>query len=409
VTRVLYLSPSRFPSVRAHARQAAEMCAAFAACGARVTLAHPDLPPRGPVPPGLDLFDHLGLPRTFRALPLPCPGLPEMFGPEPDFDSRLWRILAHGSMAFGAIARLLREPRGEPVLLYSREKYAAFLAPMLRPVMRLGIVIEVHDLWRPLSAGNRRLLKRADGIVVIHPALRDALIEAGLPAEAILVEPDAAREVPPWPPSRDEARRALGLPLDARLVVYTGHLYASKGADVLARAMRAVPWASAMIVGGLEDDRRRLADLVRDEEIAGVRLIGHVSPAEAARYQAAADVLVLPTRPLDDNARRYTSPLKLAEYRSAGRPIVASDVPSLRAWLTHDETAWMVPPDDPDALADGLRLVLNDAALAERLAIGAREGLEHQTWRARAERVLEFARRRTTRGPLAYSSGFCGR
>jgi glycosyltransferase involved in cell wall biosynthesis len=370
------------------------MCAAFAACGASVTLAHPDLPPRGPGTAGVDLFDHLGLPRSFRALPLPCPGLPEIFGPEPDFESRLWRILAHGGMAAGALARVLRERRGEPLLLYSREKYAAFLATFLRPGRRLGIVVEVHDLWRPLTAWNRRLFWRADGIVVIHPALRDALVEEGVDAESVLVEPDGVRDAPGTPPSRDAARRDLDLPTGERLVVYTGHLYANKGADVLARAMREVPGARALVVGGLEGDRRRLERIVRDEGLENVRLVGHVSPDRAARFQSAADVLVLPTRPIDDNARRYTSPLKLAEYRAAGRPIVASDVPSLRAWLTHDETAWLVPPDDPAALAAGIRRVLEDPGLGRRLATRARDGLEHETWRARAERILAFARRR---------------
>jgi glycosyltransferase involved in cell wall biosynthesis len=77
-------------------------------------------------------------------------------------------------------------------------------------------------------------------------------------------------------------------------------------------------------------------------------------------------MLVLP------NARtaiseRYTSPLKLFEYLAMGRPIVASDLPSIREVLTDSRTALLVPPGDPQALAGALSRLAGDRALARAL------------------------------------------
>jgi glycosyltransferase involved in cell wall biosynthesis len=85
---------------------------------------------------------------------------------------------------------------------------------------------------------------------------------------------------------------------------------------------------------------------------------------------------------------RHTSPLKAFEAMAAGRPLLASDLPSSREFLRHGENAWLVPPDDTTALADGLRRLLGDDALAERLARTAFEDAVAFSWDARARRLL---------------------
>ena len=89
-------------------------------------------------------------------------------------------------------------------------------------------------------------------------------------------------------------------------------------------------------------------------------------------------------------SREHTSPLKLFEYMAAGRPIVASDLPSLREVLRHGDNAWLVQPDDPAALAQGIQHLLAEPALAARLAAQAQEEVQAYTWEQRAERILSF-------------------
>jgi glycosyltransferase involved in cell wall biosynthesis len=80
---------------------------------------------------------------------------------------------------------------------------------------------------------------------------------------------------------------------------------------------------------------------------------------------AAATVFVLPSR-------WEGQPLILQEALRAGRPIVATRAGGIPD-LTGDDAALLVPPDDPAALAEAVRRVLTDGALAARLAGAARE------------------------------------
>src|SRR4029453_3355448 len=99
-----------------------------------------------------------------------------------------------------------------------------------------------------------------------------------------------------------------------------------------------------------------------------------------------ADLLVLPNRATSVSAS-YTSPLKLFEYLAAGRPIVASDLPALREILRDRENAWLVPADDPAALATALDRLARDRGLALRLARAAFDEAAEFSWDRRAARL----------------------
>jgi glycosyltransferase involved in cell wall biosynthesis len=82
--------------------------------------------------------------------------------------------------------------------------------------------------------------------------------------------------------------------------------------------------------------------------------------------------------------------LKLFEYMAAGKPIVASDLPAFREVLRDNEHACLIEPGKPDALARGIRRVLEDMALAERIARNAFEQAPAYSWARRAERIEEL-------------------
>jgi len=100
-------------------------------------------------------------------------------------------------------------------------------------------------------------------------------------------------------------------------------------------------------------------------------------------------VLPLPAKGFTE-ARYFTCPLKLFEYAACGKPIVASDLPSLREDLVHGQNAWLVPPDDPAALAAGLRAVLEDASLRQRLGAAALQLAREHEYGNRARKILQF-------------------
>jgi glycosyltransferase involved in cell wall biosynthesis len=223
-------------------------------------------------------------------------------------------------------------------------------------------------------------------LVTVTPALREEWIAAGMPAAKIGVWPDAVdlerfEQAPP--PAA--ARAALGLPREGALVVYCGHFYDEKGVPTLVDAARRLPKATLQLVGGWPADIERMRE--RAHGCESLRFAGFVANARVPLHLAAADALVLPNSARFPQART-TSPLKLFEYMAARRPIVATRIPALAGWLRHDENAWLVAPDSPEALAEGLERVLASPALGARLAEQAWRDVQRCTWRRRAAEIL---------------------
>ena len=98
---------------------------------------------------------------------------------------------------------------------------------------------------------------------------------------------------------------------------------------------------------------------------------GLVPPTAVLPRLQEADVLVQPL--IDAPYTRYASAMKLFDYMAAGRPIVAFDLASTREVVVNGRTARLVEPGSVEALAAGIRDVLADPELADRLAHAAFE------------------------------------
>jgi glycosyltransferase involved in cell wall biosynthesis len=125
-----------------------------------------------------------------------------------------------------------------------------------------------------------------------------------------------------------------------------------------------------------------------------------VSVAELRDLYTGAACVVVPQRrqeyPYGSEGGGLTS---LLETLAMARPLVASDRPILHDYVTDGDTALLVPPEEPEALATAIRRVLDDRELARRLG---------EAGRARVEAELttrHFARHRTgpARGPLRFT------
>jgi len=143
------------------------------------------------------------------------------------------------------------------------------------------------------------------------------------------------------------------------------------------------------VVGGTPKDISDFKEFISTNRIPNVIVTGYVSPKLIPKYLAAADVLVLPNTSEEAISRLYTSPLKLFEYMAARRPIVASDLPSVREIL-NEENAILVRSDNPKALADGIQKVLTNEELSKKLAENAFKEVQRYSWEKRAEKILEF-------------------
>jgi glycosyltransferase involved in cell wall biosynthesis len=168
------------------------------------------------------------------------------------------------------------------------------------------------------------------------------------------------------PLSRRDARVALDLPPDVRVLGWVGRLSREKGVDVLVDAMTRLSDRSivACVIG---DGPERAGEEARARQTVGSRMIWKGTIAEAGRLCTAFDLFVL-------SSRTEGIPIALLEAAAAGTPIVATKVGSVPEVVTEGE-AWLIEPEAPQALADAIELALRDPARSASQAAGAQNRL----------------------------------
>jgi len=391
---IFLITANRIPSERANAYQTVKMADALSAQGWSVTL----LAPRrrnSPAMASLNNFNAISnyykLRRPFTIRYLSCLDLDWL----KRRSERWWFLLISLSFALSLALYLVRHRRKERLVIYTREeRFTGHFLARLKGVFGLPVLFESHQF--PATQRNLAWQQRMDGIVTINRHLQQAYLQAGFPPERLFVAPDGVDlRLFAHLPAKEAARTQLQLPLERPLVVYTGHLFRWKGVYTMAQAGGNLPQACLLFVGGMAQDLEKFTAFVQAAALKNIQIIGHVPPERVPLYLASADILVLPNSAGKAISRLYTSPLKLFEYMAAGRPIVASDLPSLGEVLADGVNARLVPPDDPAALAAGIEELLSHPALAERLAHQARRDVGGYTWTRRAERVTRFTQQIT--------------
>ena len=185
-------------------------------------------------------------------------------------------------------------------------------------------------------------------------------------------------------------RASLGLPPDARLAVFFGFLHPVKGLagliEAVAAVRRGIPGLRLVIAGGGESHsvhggaadamRRGLEDAARRHGVEQhVIFTGYLREDDVSRLLRAADAAVFP---FDAGVTAKSGSLLAA--LAHGVPTIATSPPGVLDRPTEVEGVLRVPPRNTAALADALRLVLSDRALATRLAAAGRVCADRWTW-----------------------------
>jgi glycosyltransferase involved in cell wall biosynthesis/2-polyprenyl-3-methyl-5-hydroxy-6-metoxy-1,4-benzoquinol methylase len=295
-----------------------------------------------------------------------------------------------------------------PDFMYQRYSLMNLSGAQVATQLRCPFVLEYNgsEVWiarnwsTPLLfeglAGRieRANLMRADLVVVVSKALRDEVIGRGVPADHVLVNPNAVDAAQFHPAIDGEPlRRRLGL--DGKVIVgFIGTFGPWHGAEVLAQAIRRVmprvPRTHFLFIGDGSGRPNAQKIIETDGVGANVTFVGLVPQEEAPAYLAACDILASPHVGNADGSPFFGSPTKLFEYMAMGKGIVASDLDQIGEVLSHGKTAWLVKPGDPDALAEGIMRLATDPELRRALGEAAREDVvRHHTWRAHVERLLQ--------------------
>lgn len=281
--------------------------------------------------------------------------------------------------------------------VFTREPKLLFFLAILRPILRVhfSLVFEIHQVDLTDARWFRFSLRRADRIVSITEGIRQVLRKKGLPWEGVLVAPDAVDLTKfDIPVEKHEARAALGLPSDRKIILYSGSVESpGKGVGLLYESAKSFGDEWLFLVVGARPSH--VTEFLETRpETSNFKLLGYRPHAEIPLYIKASDVAVLPNLSTDETSRICTSPMKLFEYMAARRPIVAARLPSTEEVLSASSgaRAEYFTADDAADLARAIRSVGTASAGGHTLPIvaAAYEAVLRNTWDARAQNILKF-------------------
>ena len=332
--------------------------------------------------PGAGFFRPVAAPFTIVPAPAPAETLEE----------RVFQAVDALEAGLSALA-------GRFDLFHTQDCIAARAAARVRdagagiPVVRT--VHHVDDFTTPaLIDCQRQAILEPDIVLVVSQHWRTLLKdEYGVDAGVVYNGVDRLRFGPVDPERRAALRRQVGAD-DRFLFLAVGGIEPRKGSVHLLEALGRLkaevdPSPVLAVVGGhsFQDYRE-----YREAALAGlpalglelgrdVVLLGTVPDADLPAWYRAADALAFPSI-------KEGWGLAVLEAMAARLPVVATDIPVFREYLTPGEDALLVPPADPVALAGAMRSLVDDEARRDRLRTAGARVASRFTWEAAASRHL---------------------
>jgi glycosyltransferase involved in cell wall biosynthesis len=222
-----------------------------------------------------------------------------------------------------------------------------------------------------------RLLNQNEQLIAVSQATRAFHVKRGLDPERTCVlynGIDCERFRPR--PRTDSLRHEPGFPKDAFVIATIGQISERKGQDVLAEAAGQVrtrlPKAHYLIVGERQSAKQETAEC----EARVKHLFELADLADRVRFTGRREDIPALLNDVDllaHPARQEPFGRVLLEAAAAGTPILATTVGGTTEMLVDGETARLVPPDDPHALAEAMIELHDDPARRARHAGAARQ------------------------------------
>ncbi|MCG2635257.1 MAG: glycosyltransferase family 4 protein [Gammaproteobacteria bacterium] len=247
--------------------------------------------------------------------------------------------------------RLARSERPDWIGGLSDTWYAVLAAQLAR---RAGarLWVDAYDNYAsyipwawPLHAAWRRAAARADLLTVAGPTLLELLGHGRDPATSLVLP--MAPDPPAFRPGPGvSARQKLGLPVAVPLIFFGGGVHRSRDLETLFQAVEIA-----------RRTRPELRLVLSGRRFSGVDIpsdaiwLGYLADADMPALYQAVDLVAVMNRP--GAFGDYSYPIKLYEAMACGRPVVASRTAST-AWVLRDHSHRLVPPEDPQALAQAI-------------------------------------------------------
>jgi D-inositol-3-phosphate glycosyltransferase len=261
------------------------------------------------------------------------------------------------------------------------------------------VVLTVHEVFphMPFLGGRKdrgmvkKMYENADLLLAHTRSLKKELVELfSLSPDKISVVPHGYFALPQSPLAVAALRGKYHVPQDRKVLLFFGSIRENKGLDVLIGAMRGLTRDYFLVIAGETAGASEIPagyyrDLIEQYRIADA--VGwtekYIRDEEAAEFLKMADAVVLPYK---RSFHAQSGVLNLAA--GLDRPCVVSDVGGLRELVDEYRLGVVVPPEDADALREGIIRLFEDRPAS----YGFQEYRDDNSWDSAAEKYVEIYR-----------------
>ena len=235
----------------------------------------------------------------------------------------------------------------------------------------------LNVFYRTIRRANMKYLHQCAKVITISSGMRDVLTEdRGLPAERV-------RRIPNWTDTSKFAssqprngcfRQEFAIRPEVFLALFAGGLTRAAGVELYVKVAELLSSRNdiALLLVGDGSMREKLLKRIASLKLTNIRVVYPLHSDQVPEVQAAADVLLLS---LSGEMSESALPSKLIHYMLSKRPIVASVNPGNAAAriITEADAGFLLPPEDPKAVADLLIRLSKDHSALNRLGANGRK------------------------------------
>lgn len=173
------------------------------------------------------------------------------------------------------------------------------------------------------------------------------------------------------------------------LLTYCGSLSKSKGIDLIINSAKYIKNVEFLIIGGLKVDVDHYKKIANDNGVKNINFIGQVNYSDVPNLLNKSDILLLPSSAKNIKSRNYTSAMKLFEYMSIGKPIIASNIPSNTEILENNLNCLLFEPDNPKSMVEKINTLINDKELNKKITKNSSKLAIKYSWTERSKKMIK--------------------
>jgi D-inositol-3-phosphate glycosyltransferase len=288
-------------------------------------------------------------------------------------------------------------------LIHAHFFMSALVAADIKKILNIPFVVTFHALGiiRRIFQGihdgfspdrikvEKRIVQEADQIIAECPQDKADLIQHyDAQPQKIAVIPCGFSNQEFYPVEKQSARAILNIDPSEKIILQLGRMVQRKGVDNVIRSLAHLQSSDCdcklIIVGGetcaeyfeKDPEIKRLKQIAAEEGVVdNIYFAGRKNRDELKFYYSAADVFV--TTP-------WYEPFGITplEAMACGVPVIGANVGGIKYSVADGKTGFLVPPNDPRALADKVAVLLNDRSLRDTMRMNALKRVNKMfTWR----------------------------